>query len=199
VAAIRRFGFERHGGGPRVREGAAFLRRPAPDANRPDPCNKVWVSKKISSERWTERKKLLLVYMINTVLMWSAGFTKTVTKNELRSFGTMDLGKLAAEKINSYHQSLDKRDINDLFHLLNEIAKRVIYSNYRGIATHLLDDTIAQVSEDVFDAYLQVSGEIYQSFKLLLLLQVGYYEKSILDSQASLPPYPKYWIFRWSW
>jgi len=61
----------------------------------------------------------------------------------------MNLGKLAAEKINSYYQSLDERDINDLFYLLNEIAKRVIYSNYRGIETHLLDDTIAQVSEDV--------------------------------------------------
>src|SRR3569832_2133077 len=72
-----------------------------------------------------------------------------MTKDELRSFGTMHLGKLAAEKINSYHQSLNKRDINDLFYLLNEIAKRVICSNYRGIQTHLLDDTIAQVSEDV--------------------------------------------------
>ena len=72
-----------------------------------------------------------------------------MTKGELRSFGTMALGKLAAEKINSYHQSLNKRDINDLFYLLNEIAKRVIYSNYRGIQTHLLDDTIAQVSEDI--------------------------------------------------
>src|SRR3954463_10797209 len=35
------FGFERHGKDPSTREGAAFLRRPAPDANRPDPCNKV--------------------------------------------------------------------------------------------------------------------------------------------------------------
>src|SRR4051794_32015745 len=61
----------------------------------------------------------------------------------------MKLGELAAEKINSYYQSLDKRDINDLFYFLNEIAKRVIYSNYRGIETHLLDDTTAQVSEDV--------------------------------------------------
>ena len=68
-----------------------------------------------------------------------------MTKDELISFRTMELGKLAAEKINSYHQSLTKRDINDLFYLLNEIAKRVIYSNYRGIETHLLDDTIAQV------------------------------------------------------
>src|SRR4051794_13356360 len=72
-----------------------------------------------------------------------------MTKDELRPFGTMKLGELAAEKINSYHQSLDERDINDLFYLLNEIAKRVIYSNYRRIETHLLDDTIAQVSEDV--------------------------------------------------
>src|SRR5215212_1190931 len=72
-----------------------------------------------------------------------------MTKDELKSFRSLEHGKLAAEKINSYYQSLDKRDINDLFYLLNEIAKRVIYSNYRGIETHLLDDTIAQVSEDV--------------------------------------------------
>ena len=72
-----------------------------------------------------------------------------MTKDELMSFRTMELGKLAAEKINSYHQSLNKKDINDLFYLLNEIAKRVIYSNYQGVETHLLDDTIAQVSEDV--------------------------------------------------
>src|SRR3954469_25160526 len=72
-----------------------------------------------------------------------------MTKDELRSFGTMELGELAAEKINSYHQFLNKRDINDLFYLFTEIAKRVIYSNYRGIEAHLLDDTIAQVAEDV--------------------------------------------------
>src|SRR3954468_12304806 len=41
VMATSRVGFERHGRGPSVREGAAFLRRPAPDANRPDPCNKL--------------------------------------------------------------------------------------------------------------------------------------------------------------
>jgi hypothetical protein len=41
VTATSRFGFERHGRDPSVREGAAFLRRPASDANRPDPCNKV--------------------------------------------------------------------------------------------------------------------------------------------------------------
>jgi hypothetical protein len=41
VAAIGCLGFERHGRDPSVREGAAFLRRPAPDANRPDPCKKV--------------------------------------------------------------------------------------------------------------------------------------------------------------
>src|SRR4051795_9432253 len=70
-------------------------------------------------------------------------------KDELRSFGTMELGKLAAEKINSYYVSRSDRDISNLFHILNEIAKRVIYSNYRGIETHLLDDTIAQVSEDI--------------------------------------------------
>jgi hypothetical protein len=72
-----------------------------------------------------------------------------MTKDELMSFRTMELGKLAAEKINSYHESSNERDINDLFYLLNEIAKRVIYSNYQGIEAHLLDDTIAQVSEDV--------------------------------------------------
>src|SRR3954462_5953493 len=81
--------------------------------------------------------------------MWSAGFTKTMTRDELKSFGTIELGKLAAEKINSYYVSRSDRDISDLFHILNKIAKRVIYSNYRGIETHLLDDTIAQVSEDV--------------------------------------------------
>ena len=61
----------------------------------------------------------------------------------------MKLGQLAAEKINSYYVSRSDRGISDLFYLLNEIAKRVIYSNYRGIEAHLLDDTIAQVSEDV--------------------------------------------------
>ncbi|MFL6464073.1 MAG: hypothetical protein ACJ73N_06655, partial [Bryobacteraceae bacterium] len=41
VTATSRFGFERHGRGPSVREGAAFLRRPAPGAQPADPCNKV--------------------------------------------------------------------------------------------------------------------------------------------------------------
>src|SRR3954451_21939212 len=91
----------------------------------------------------------------------------------------MDLGKLAAEKINSYHQSLDKRDINDLFHLLNEIAKRVIYSNYRGIATHLLEDTIAQVSEDVL-MLIYKSPEKYISRSNFF-----YYFKSAITKRAS--------------
>src|SRR3954451_5181999 len=91
----------------------------------------------------------------------------------------MDLGKLAAEKINSYHQSLDKRDINDLFHLLNEIAKRVIYSNYRGIATHLLEDTIAQVSEDVL-MLIYKSPEKYINHSNFF-----YYFKSAIRKRAS--------------
>ena len=35
VAATGRLGFERHGRGPSIREGAVVLHRPAPDANRP--------------------------------------------------------------------------------------------------------------------------------------------------------------------
>src|SRR3954454_9014927 len=102
-----------------------------------------------------------------------------MTKDELRSFGTMELGELAAEKINSYYQSLDERDINDLFHLLNEIAKRVIYSNYRGIETHLLDDTIAQISEDVLML-------IYKSpEKYINRSNFFYYFKSAITKRAS--------------
>src|SRR5215217_7610866 len=100
-------------------------------------------------------------------------------KDELMSFRTMKLGELAAEKINSYHRSLDKRDINDLFYLLNEIAKRVIYSNYRGIQTHLLDDTIAQVSEDVL-------MRIYKSpEKYINRSNFFYYFKSAITKRAS--------------
>jgi hypothetical protein len=102
-----------------------------------------------------------------------------MTKDELRSFGTMKLGKLAAEKINSYYQSLDERDINDLFYLLNEIAKRVIYSNYRGIETHLLDDTIAQVSEDVL-ILIYRSPEKYINHSNFF-----YYFKSAVTKRAS--------------
>src|SRR5918998_2004821 len=102
-----------------------------------------------------------------------------MTKDELMSFATMELGKLAAERINSYHQSLNKRDINDLFCLLNEIAKRVIYSNYRGIETHLLDDTIAQVSEDVLML-------IYKSpEKYINRSNFFYYFKSAITKGAS--------------
>src|SRR4051794_12268610 len=111
--------------------------------------------------------------------MRPVGFTKTMTKDELISFGTMELGKLAAEKINSYHQSLDKRDINDLFYLLNEIAKRVLYFNYRGIETHLLDDTIAQVSEDVL-MLIYKSPEKYINHSNFF-----YYFKSAITKRAS--------------
>jgi len=91
----------------------------------------------------------------------------------------MELGELAAEKINSYHQSLSKRDINDLFHLLNEIAKRVIYSNYRRIETYLLDDTIAQVSEDVV-MLIYNSPEKYINHSNFF-----YYFKSAITKRAS--------------
>src|SRR5215217_3863245 len=102
-----------------------------------------------------------------------------MTKDELRSFRTMELGKLAAEKINSYHQSLNKRDINDLYYLLNEIAKRVLYSNYRRIETHLLDDTIAQVSEDVL-MLIYKSPEKYINHSNFF-----YYFKSAITKRAS--------------
>src|SRR3954467_10401813 len=102
-----------------------------------------------------------------------------MTKDELMSFRTMELGKMAAEKINSYYQSLNKRDINDLFYLLNEIAKRVIYSNYRGIEAHLLDDTIAQVAEDVLML-------IYNSpEKYINRSNFFYYFKSAITKRAS--------------
>src|SRR3954447_15618331 len=102
-----------------------------------------------------------------------------MTKDELKSFGTMALGKLAAEKINSYHQSINKRDINDLFYLFTEIAKRVIYSNYRGIEVHLLDDTIAQVAEDVL-MLIYKSPEKYINYSNFF-----YYFKSAITKRAS--------------
>src|SRR3569833_2539646 len=102
-----------------------------------------------------------------------------MTKDELRSFGTKELGKLAAEKINSYHQYLNRRDNNDLFNLLNEIAKRVIYSIYRGIEAHLLDDTIAQVSEDVL-MLIYKSPEKYINHSNFF-----YYFKSAITKRAS--------------
>src|SRR5215213_9102378 len=100
-------------------------------------------------------------------------------KDELMSFRTMELGKLAAEKINSYYVSRSDRDISDLFHIFNEIAKRVIYSNYRGIETHLLDDTIAQVSEDVL-MLVYKSPEKYISRSNFF-----YYFKSAITKRAS--------------
>src|SRR6476661_9302411 len=102
-----------------------------------------------------------------------------MTKDDLLSFRTMELGKLAAEKINSYHQSRNNRDINYLFCLLNEIAKREIYSNYRGIETHLLDDTIAQVSEDVL-MLIYKSPEKYINHSNFF-----YYFKSAITKRAS--------------
>ena len=91
----------------------------------------------------------------------------------------MHLGKLAAEKINSYHQSRNEDDINDLFYLLNEIARRVIYSNYQGVETHLLDDTIAQVSEDVL-MLIYKSPEKYINHSNFF-----YYFKSAITKRAS--------------
>src|SRR3954463_3545822 len=111
--------------------------------------------------------------------MWFVGFTKTMTKDKLMPFRTMELGKLAAEKINSYYVSRSDRDISNLFHILNEIAKRVIYSNYRGIQSHLLDDTIAQVSEDVL-------MRIYKSpEKYINRSNFFYYFKSAIRKRAS--------------
>src|SRR5215218_7794573 len=102
-----------------------------------------------------------------------------MTKEELRSFRTMKLGELAAEKINLYHQSLNKRDISDLFYLLKEIAKRVIYSNYRGVETHLLDDTIAQVSEDVLMLIYKPPEKYINRSNFF------YYSKSAITKRAS--------------
>jgi hypothetical protein len=102
-----------------------------------------------------------------------------MTRDELRSFRTMELGKLAAKKIDSYYVSRSDGDISDLFHALNEIAKRVIYSNYRGIETHLLDDTIAQVSEDVL-MLIYKSPEKYTNHSNFF-----YYFRSAITKRAS--------------
>ena len=92
----------------------------------------------------------------------------------------MELGKLAAEKINSYHQSLAMKETLTICSIiLNEIAKRVIYSNYRGIETHLLDDTIAQVSEDVL-MLIYKSPEKYINHSNFF-----YYFKSAITKRAS--------------
>src|SRR3954454_4083065 len=102
-----------------------------------------------------------------------------MTRDELKSFRTLSLGKLATEKINSYYVSRSDRDISDLFHILNEIAKRVIYSNYRRIEAHLLDDTIAQVSEDVLML-------VYKSpEKYINRSNFFYYFKSAITKRAS--------------
>jgi len=100
-------------------------------------------------------------------------------KDELTFFRIMELEKLATEKINSYYVSRSDRGISDLFYLLNEIAKRVIYSNYRGIETHLLDDTIAQVSEDVL-MLIYNSPEKYINHSNFF-----YYFKSAITKRAS--------------
>src|SRR4051794_13494641 len=91
----------------------------------------------------------------------------------------MKLGQLAAEKINSYYVSRSDRGISELFHLLDEIAKRVVYSNYRGIETHLLDDTIAQVSEDVL-MLIYNSPEKYNDHSNFF-----YYFRSAIKKRAS--------------
>src|SRR3954449_5842874 len=100
-----------------------------------------------------------------------------MTRDELISFRTMELGKLAAEKINPYYVSRSDRDISNLFHILNEIAKRVIYSNYRGIETHLLDDTVAQASEDVL-------GTIYLTKHIPYIWCTGQLKQCILQNVA---------------
>src|SRR3954447_10130948 len=102
-----------------------------------------------------------------------------MTRDELISFRTMELGKLAAEKINSYYVSRSDRDVSNLFHILNEIAKRVIYSNYQGIETHLLDEAIAQVSEDVL-MLIYKSPEKYINHSNFL-----YYFRSAIRKRAS--------------
>ena len=104
----------------------------------------------------------------------------------------MGLGKLAAEKINSYHQSRNENDINDLFHILNKIARRVIYSNYRGVETHLLDDTIAQVSEDVLMLIYKSPEKYINHSNFFYYFKSAITKRASSTSQASLPPYQKY-------
>src|SRR5215216_8209936 len=102
-----------------------------------------------------------------------------MTKNELRFFGFFFNDTATTEKINSYYVSRSDRDISDLFHILDEIARRVIYSNYRGIETHLLDDTVAQVSEDVVML-------VYKSpEKYINRSNFFYYFKSAITKSAS--------------
>ena len=56
----------------------------------------------------------------------------------------------------------------------------MIYSDYRGIETHLLDDTIAQVSEDVL-MLIYKSPEKYINHSNFF-----YYFKSAITKRASL-------------
>jgi hypothetical protein len=72
-----------------------------------------------------------------------------LSKNDLKFFKTTQLGTLSHLKILAYHKSRNTKHLDDLFLLLNEMARRIIYLDYRRVQHHVKDDTIAEVSEDV--------------------------------------------------
>lgn len=101
-----------------------------------------------------------------------------MTKEEVSCLTVDQLGKLASEKILSYHQSREIRNINDLFYILNELARKFMYVKYRSIDPNVTEETIAQVSEDVL-MLIYKSPQDYLKYDNFV-----YYYKSAVEKRA---------------
>jgi hypothetical protein len=82
-----------------------------------------------------------------------------VTRKEIMMIGSSELGDIAFEKIRAYYHVRDQRSISDIFYILYEISKRILYSDFNGIQKHVLDETAYQISEDILLSIHRVPGK----------------------------------------
>jgi hypothetical protein len=66
-----------------------------------------------------------------------------------KNTGLLDLGEMASFRINEFNTNRKESDLNELFYILLEMAKKILHSDFGWLDKGLLDETASQVTEDV--------------------------------------------------
>jgi hypothetical protein len=67
----------------------------------------------------------------------------------LTTVGYYDLGKMIYERIVSYADNNQQKDLSEIFHILIDIGMRTVYKEYSNVDDYLLYEAVNQIAEDV--------------------------------------------------
>jgi hypothetical protein len=98
----------------------------------------------------------------------------------LTSAGFYQLGKIVSDKIRSYADNRQIKDLNEIFMIMIHIGNKMIYREYGIIDQYLLDEAVNQIAEDILisiqkhpDRYVGKFDNFYPYFKYVLKSRMG--------------------------